>query len=284
MTIRTPDDEIHRPGYYLPPFAPGKNYQGATYPGHSDFSVDFNRRTPAGGWLDDTGDPVLAAADGTVAEVDKGDGLVMLNHFGGLYRTEYRHMTNIPVKVGQKVQRGDRVGNIGNVAGDGRSFGAHLHHVHYRRDKAGAPWRRVRMTFEDKPVPTSIGDSDTRPESWKPPAPVNVVGPPPKATWESAYREALADLQAADEVQRKLHERLAAQKAQTALFSEERDAARADAERVNSLLAATAADLTACRNATPIDCTAQLAAQRASLLAAVRNGVGALVDGLEAEG
>ena len=91
---------------------------------------------------------------------------------------------------------------------------------------------------------------------------------------------------------------LHAQRAQTALVTEERDAARAEVTRLHTerafleeqvrsaeeALAAAEADLTACQAATPIDCTAQLAAQRASLLAAVRNGVGALVDGLEAEG
>lgn len=277
MTIRTPDDEIEKVGYYLPPFAEGRNYQGITYPGHSDHSVDFNRRTPSGGWLDDTGDPVYAAADGTVAEVDKANGLVMLNHWGGRYRTEYRHMTAIPVKVGDKVQRGDRVGSIGNVAGDGRSFGAHLHHVHWKRAKTSAPWERTRMTFEGKPIATSVGNSDTQPESWKPPSPVNVVGPPPRATWEGAYREAAKALEKSDEARE-------GWRGKAALLKEERDLATKAADELRVALTQARADLTACQNATPTDCTAALAAQRASLLAAIRNGVGALVDGLEAEG
>lgn len=258
-SIRTPEDEVDRPGFFYPPFTSGWFYQGATYAGHTDASVDWNRRTKNGGWLDDTGDPVLAAADGTVAEVDKSNGLVMLNHFGGLWRTEYRHMTDIKVKVGDKVQRGDRVGSIGNVAGDGRSFGAHLHHVHWKRPTTAAAWQRTRMRFYDKPVEVSVPDSDTKPASWKAPDPVMVEGPPPKATWESAYREAAKALGKAQDA-------LAASKAQVELVTDERDQARRD--------------LAACQAATPPDCTAALKTQRDSLIAAVRNGVGGLLDGL----
>ena len=72
MTIRTPDDEITTPGYFLPPFKAGLTYQGVTYAGHSDFAVDFNRRnvTPGGDveWVADAGDPVLAIAGGKVIE------------------------------------------------------------------------------------------------------------------------------------------------------------------------------------------------------------------------
>jgi hypothetical protein len=198
--IRTPDDEVTTPGYFYPPFREGWHYQGATYgqrvedgqvkPGHSPFAVDWNRRTPTGGWLQDLGDPVLAAADGTVAEVDKGDGLVLLNHYDALYRTEYRHMQDITVKVGDKVQRGDRIGSIGDVAGDGRSTSPHLHHVHYRRASKSEPFQRIKMAFEGKPVATSVGNSDTRPPSWSPPTPVMVVGPPARATWQGAYQQA----------------------------------------------------------------------------------------------
>lgn len=228
MTIRTPDDDIDRPGYFYPPFRESWWYQGATYPSHSSFSVDWNRRTKSGGWLDDTGDPVLAAADGKVTEVDPREGLVMLDHAGG-YRTEYRHMTGPFPKVGDRVQRGDRIGSIGNVAGDGRSFGAHLHHVHYRNGK------RIQQRFYGQPVEVSVGDSDTRPSAWKPPTPVMLQGPPPRATWEGAYKEAEKRLE-------RLTAALDAQKAQTALATDERDQARRD--------------LAACQAATPADCTA----------------------------
>lgn len=242
--IRTPDDEIERPGYFYPPFEAGKGYQGATYgrriedgqvkPGHSPFSVDFNRRTPSGGWLQDQGDPVLAAADGKVGEVDRSEGLVMLDHEGG-YRTEYRHMQDIRVKVGDRVERGERIGSIGDVAGSGRSTSAHLHHVHWRDGK------RIKMRFLGEPVATSIGDSDTRPPSWDPPAPVYVVGPPPKATWQGAFKAQRAE---AVKLQRALE---AAQK-------EARLATAAVAELRAALTTAEAA-LTECLNRPVADCS-----------------------------
>jgi murein DD-endopeptidase MepM/ murein hydrolase activator NlpD len=251
MSIRTPDDEVDRPGYFTAPFREGWTYQGQTYAGHSDYSVDWNRRTPSGAWLDDTGDPVLAVADGTVTEVDKAEGLVMLEHAGG-YSTEYRHMSGIVVKVGQKVERSDRLGSIGNVAGSGASFGAHLHHVH-RKDG-----QRIKMAFEDKPVRTSVHDSDSRPEGWTPPAPVALQGPPPKMSWEDSFRasqRALAKSEAA----------LAAQKAQTTLATDERDTARRE-------LAAAQAALAECEAATPQDCDAAVKAERERVVDALVSG------------
>ena len=165
------------PGWFYPPFRAGWTYHGATYGGHSDFSVDWNRRTEEGGWVQDDGDPVLAAADGTVAEVDKRDGLVMVNHYGGLWRTEYRHMRDILVAEGDKVKRGDRLGSIGNIAGDGRSFGSHLHHVHWKRDKVGQPFRRVKQKMLGVPSMSSLR-SDKRPDTWDAPGPHVVVGSP----------------------------------------------------------------------------------------------------------
>lgn len=237
--IRTPEDE--RDDWLYPPFKEPFWYQGATYPGHSPFSTDWNRRTKTGGWLDDDGDPVLAPQDGTVAEVDKAEGVVMLHHHGGRTQVELRHMQDIVVKPGQKVERGDRIGSIGNVAGDGRSFGSHLHMVQYGRKTTDEPFKRVPLTIEGKRIPTSVADSDTKPASWKPPTPVMLQGPPPKATWESAFRDAAKALAKAEAA-------TAAQKAQTALATDERDQARRERD-------AAQADLAACQAATPVDCS-----------------------------
>ena len=193
MTIRTPDDEITTPGYFLPPFKEGWTYQGVTYAGHSDFAVDFNRRTPEGGWLDDRGDPVLAAAAGRVVSVNVLAGFVTLQHKGG-HRTEYGHMQPVEVSRGQRVQRGERIGRIGE-AGNAPN-GTHLHHRHYTRT-AGLGWRPVKMTFAGEPVTVSVA-SDGKPESWDPPEAVYVVGPPRRATWERAYKAAMRALAACE--------------------------------------------------------------------------------------
>lgn len=194
--ILTPEDEISRPGYYYPPFKEGDWYQGATYAGHSDFAVDWNKRTKAGGWLDDRGEPVLAAADGTVAETTPVDGYVAIDHYGGLERTEYRHMQPVMVKPGDKVKRGDQIGKIGE-AGNAPN-GTHLHHVQYKRDKLSQPFHAVQTRFLGKTVDVSVGDSDTRPKAWKPPTPVMIQGPEMRATWERSYRQAIAAAKLAD--------------------------------------------------------------------------------------
>jgi hypothetical protein len=276
MSIRTPDDEIDRPGYFYPPFNEGWWYQGATYAGHSDFATDFNRRTKNGGWLDDRGDPVRAIADGTVAEVQPADGTVFLNHFGGTYRSEYRHMEPVTVKEGQKVQRGDILGRIGE-AGNAPN-GTHLHHRHFK--KVNGVWKPIKMRFYDRDIAASVFDSDTRPASGDWPGTVMLEGPPPRATWESAakaYREALA-----------------AQKAQTELATDERNIARqqlSDAKRdmeqatstiallegdrqrlVEDLTAAQAA-LKACQEQPTPDCTTAVDAERKRVAAAISDRI-----------
>lgn len=265
MSIRTPEDEVEKPGWFLPPFREGWGYMGATYRGHNDFSVDWNRRTASGGYIEDLGHPVLAIADGKVSDVDKGDGFVMLDHAGG-YQSEYRHMRNIGVKVGDRVERGDKIGEIASVRGDGRSTGPHLHHVHWRDGK------RIQQRFEGQPIRTSVATSDSKPASWTPPAPVYVVGPPPRATWEGAFREAAKALEKAET-------RIAAKDGRIALVEGERDQAIRDRDtaRAEARLSGDAArglttDLMAarealveCQNAAPPDCGAQVDAVRAEL-------------------
>lgn len=73
------------------------------------------------------GSPVLATADGVVvfAGWESGYGqLVRIKHDFGL-ETRYGHLSEIRVKVGQRVSRGDRIGDMGN---SGRSTGTHLHY------------------------------------------------------------------------------------------------------------------------------------------------------------
>lgn len=72
------------------------------------------------------GDPVLAAAGGTVetAEYSGGYGnMVEIDHGNG-YSTRYSHLSSILVKAGDNVAPGDIVGRVGST---GRSTGPHLH-------------------------------------------------------------------------------------------------------------------------------------------------------------
>ncbi len=78
---------------------------------------------------------VLVPADGTVtaAEWESGYGnVIKIRHDFGV-STVYGHLSKIRVKVGQKVSRGDWIGDTGNT---GRSTGPHLH---YEIRVGGAP-------------------------------------------------------------------------------------------------------------------------------------------------
>ncbi len=73
------------------------------------------------------GTPIYATADGTVEIVnfDRGYGKqVMIDHGFG-YKSRYAHMFKFDVKKGQKVKRGQKIGEVGNT---GLSTAPHLHY------------------------------------------------------------------------------------------------------------------------------------------------------------
>ncbi len=75
----------------------------------------------------DTGDPVRAPANGTVATARWQGGygnMIEIDHNNGL-STRFGHLSKIEVKVGQNVKMGDIIGRIGST---GRSTGPHLHY------------------------------------------------------------------------------------------------------------------------------------------------------------
>ena len=73
------------------------------------------------------GTPIYATAEGTVTFAGWHSGYgrhVKVRHANGI-ETTYSHMSQIRVEVGQRVSRGDRIGDMGN---SGRSTGTHLHY------------------------------------------------------------------------------------------------------------------------------------------------------------
>ncbi len=73
------------------------------------------------------GEPIYAPADGVVTYADWEGAygrLIKIQHAYGI-ETRYAHLSQIRVDVGQKVSRGDRIGDMGN---SGRSTGTHLHY------------------------------------------------------------------------------------------------------------------------------------------------------------
>jgi murein DD-endopeptidase MepM/ murein hydrolase activator NlpD len=73
------------------------------------------------------GTPIYSTADGVVVHAGWQGGygrLVRIRHEFGI-ETRYAHLSNIRVREGQRVSRGDRIGDMGN---SGRSTGTHLHY------------------------------------------------------------------------------------------------------------------------------------------------------------
>ncbi|WP_422050075.1 DUF5930 domain-containing protein [Shimia sp.] len=73
------------------------------------------------------GTPIHSTADGVVVHAGWQSGygrLVKIRHEHGI-ETRYAHLAKIRVKVGQRISRGDRIGDMGN---SGRSTGTHLHY------------------------------------------------------------------------------------------------------------------------------------------------------------
>jgi murein DD-endopeptidase MepM/ murein hydrolase activator NlpD len=60
---------------------------------------------------------------------------VILAHSGG-FQTAYAHLSAISVNKGEKIGRGQKVGEMGNT---GYSTGTHLHFSVYRNGKAMNP-------------------------------------------------------------------------------------------------------------------------------------------------
>ena len=73
------------------------------------------------------GTPIYATADGVVTHAGWSSGygrLIKIQHEFGI-ETRYAHLNAMRVNVGQRVSRGDRIGDMGN---SGRSTGPHLHY------------------------------------------------------------------------------------------------------------------------------------------------------------
>ena len=93
----------------------------------------------------DIGTPVYATGDGNVTEAEWNSGygnMITIDH-GYNYTTRYAHLSKILVNAGQKVKRGDLIGEVGNT---GKSTGPHLH---YEVRYDGKPQNPVHYYFHD---------------------------------------------------------------------------------------------------------------------------------------
>lgn len=93
----------------------------------SGFGMRWGRMHSGTDFASKHGTPIYSTADGVVthAEWQSGYGrLVKIQHEFGI-ETRYAHMSRIRVEKGQRVSRGERIGDMGNT---GRSTGTHLHY------------------------------------------------------------------------------------------------------------------------------------------------------------
>lgn len=91
------------------------------------------------------GTPVYSTGDGTVvlAEWKEGYGKCIIIDHGYGYTTLYGHLNEYKVRPGQKVARGEKIGEVGNT---GKSTGPHLHYeVHLK----GQPDNPAKYYFMD---------------------------------------------------------------------------------------------------------------------------------------
>ena len=93
----------------------------------SGFGMRWGRMHNGADFAAAHGTPIYATADGVVTHAGWLSGygrLVKIQHEFGI-ETRYAHMSRIRVSEGQRVSRGDRIGDMGN---SGRSTGTHLHY------------------------------------------------------------------------------------------------------------------------------------------------------------
>lgn len=99
----------------------------STFRYSSPFGYRWGRLHEGVDMASSTGTPVYVTADGVVTFAGWSSGygrLIKIQHEFGV-ETRYGHLNAIRVQVGQRVSRGERIGDMGN---SGRSTGPHLHY------------------------------------------------------------------------------------------------------------------------------------------------------------
>lgn len=98
-----------------------------SYRSTSGFGPRWGRAHEGHDFAGGTGTPIIATGDGVVVHAGRSGGygnLIKIKHDFG-FETRYAHLSKIRVKVGQRVSRGELIGDMGNT---GRSTGTHLHY------------------------------------------------------------------------------------------------------------------------------------------------------------
>lgn len=126
-------DLLSEEGHPLPPMSnPLKNYSFAQTGASTGSRINPFYKVPLQhdglDMIAPSGEPVHAAADGTVRNVTrsrKGLGNVVEIDHGNGYVTRYAHLADIEVRKGRRLSKGTRIGYVGV---SGNSFAPHLHY------------------------------------------------------------------------------------------------------------------------------------------------------------
>lgn len=105
------------------------------------------------------GTPVFATADGVVAFADRKTdygNCIDISH-GYNYSTRYGHLSEILVKPGQEVKRGDLIGKVGST---GKSTGPHLHYEVRFKDEPQNPVNYYFMDITSDQYASMIRDAE----------------------------------------------------------------------------------------------------------------------------
>jgi Peptidase family M23 len=138
------------------PFVCGDTWTGSSRSSHSPsyYSIDWNK-------ADDLGALMTAAAPGTVTSVvDLGTrsyGRYVIVDHGGGWTTLYAHLLSQWVTVGQSVDQGQIIGQVGSTGG---STGPHLH-FEERMNRRDLPSYFHRVTFKMGSTQASTNCGDT---------------------------------------------------------------------------------------------------------------------------
>ena len=140
VLLKLDEANLHRIAAEKIPFAfPVKG----SYRFTSGFGQRWGRPHKGADFAGPTGTAIHTTADGVVTFAGRQSGygnLIKIRHEFG-FETRYAHLSKIRVKVGQRVSRGDRIGDMGNT---GRSTGTHLHYEVRVGGKAVNPMKYIK--------------------------------------------------------------------------------------------------------------------------------------------
>jgi len=123
---------------HTPSIWPSKGWLSRGYGMKNDPFTGYRRLHRGVDVSNNTGTPIIAPAEGRVKAVmtDRGMGKMIVIDHGYGFITRYGHLSEISVKRGQTVTRGDVIGKMGST---GYSTGPHLHYEIWRHGKVLNP-------------------------------------------------------------------------------------------------------------------------------------------------